>query len=108
MPAHFRLTTELPSDPTQRTHAVAKAFGLAFHEAVTSPDFRIEMILGEAYARYSEVVSWLVGEIEKETPAVQAHARALVRGKQYSIKAIHEAMLVDAVLQSVLTESARE
>ncbi len=100
MSARYHLTALLPADPIERTHAVTKAFGMALDEAARSPDFRVQMIVGEAYQRYSEVVRWLAAEIKKESPATQEAFRAMVRtvpkSRYANHQAVHALLMADA------------
>jgi hypothetical protein len=101
--AKYRLTADLPEDPAERTHAMAKAFGMALHEAATSPDFRIEMILGEAFSRYMRVVDWLIGELHKEPAEVQVYARKITKTlRNADLEVVRMALLTDAVRLSLV------
>jgi hypothetical protein len=106
MAAEYRLTTApLPDDPAERTKIRAAAIAEALTHAATAADFRLEMIVGEAYARYLGVVDWLAGEIEKEGPGVQGYARMVAGGWSASVAEVHKTLLADAVRQSILSES---
>lgn len=97
MKAHLRLTADsLPEDRHERLAARAEMFSVALHHAATSPDYRLEMIAGEAYSRYREIVQWLVREIRKEAPETRRAFRRKA-GPAPDFAAVQAFLISDAV-----------
>ena len=105
MTARFHLSAQLPGDPDDRLKVRAEAFAVALTHAVNDPAFRLEMVIGEAYGRYREVVAWLANELEKEKTEIQFYAKTAAAGWQPSAQEVRKALLADAVRESILSEA---
>lgn len=64
--AKLHMGVDLPADPERRKRARAEAIHAALSHAASSPDFRLDMILGEGCGRVMEVARWMVEQIAKD------------------------------------------
>jgi hypothetical protein len=64
----LHISVDVPAGATkaERRDMIAAAVEAGIRHVATSPDFRLAMILGEAWIRFEEIVSWVAGEIEKD------------------------------------------
>lgn len=97
MSVHLRLIADsLPEDRQERLGARAEMISTALHHAAASPDYRLEMIIGEAYAEYIGVVVRLAAAIRKEAPETRRAFRRKA-GPAPDFAAVQAFLISDAV-----------
>jgi hypothetical protein len=76
------LTADIPADATkeQKRDIVAAAVDFGLRHASASADFRLALILGEAWARFHHLVCWTayqIAEDETKAPGLRAYAERI-------------------------------
>jgi hypothetical protein len=77
MVEHIRVTGSVPAGLPikERVEAYATAIDAGLRQVAASPDYRLQMILGEAYQKWLDLAEWVLAELEKD----EAKAPGLVR-----------------------------
>jgi hypothetical protein len=72
------------TSPEERRRRISHAVDTGLRVVAGDPEMRLQMILGEAYARQRELLDWLAGEIEKDevkAPGLRELARRVARNE---------------------------
>lgn len=100
---NLHITVEVPANATaaEQRDLIAAAVDTGIRHAAFSPDFRLKMILGEAWARFEGLAQWVAQQLEKDestAPGLIAHAQNLFPGgTSRTVRGIgKEAILVTA------------
>ncbi len=69
----YHMSIETPEDasPEERKQIRAKGIEQALTDVATDPEFRLRMLMGEAYADYQRVLGTLQDKLGKESDAVR-------------------------------------
>jgi hypothetical protein len=79
--SQFHLSAELPGgdeNRDERVKVMAEGFKTALHHGATDPEIRLRMLMGEAYAKWHDFMTWFKGELDREPPEVREMAARFV------------------------------
>src|SRR5215472_4433929 len=81
--SHFHLSAELPGgdeNREKRVEIMAEGLKTALTYGATNPEIRLRMLMGEAFAKWTDLLKWFREELSKESPEVQELANRSIAG----------------------------
>ncbi len=102
----YHMRVDLPEDGTagEVTDIRAEAFKTALTHAATDPLMRLQMIAGEFYRKYQDLVRDLREELAKESPAVRELAAKWAADPSHIARLLGDRPEVIAVQQKLIEQ----